>query len=168
MLPPPQLSRPYTHASHSGMSLCSRVGARKVSGGGNVSPSRSQIHTLCKEQIGHGEYYSNLKSAGTSWAWAFTRHSGKSFTCIIILIFTSTLWSGNYCSHYRAEETEAQKDRNSLKVSLLVNSRARIQFKYPSLTPKRLVNGRREKDTTNHFKALSVFKNWYNGSYYFR
>lgn len=106
---------------------------------------------------GHGEHYSNLKSAGTSWAWAFTRHSVKSFTCIIILIFTSTLWSGNYCSHYRAEETEAQKDRNSLKVSLLVNSRARIQFKYPSLTPKRLVNGRREKDTTNHFKALSVF-----------
>lgn len=48
--------------------------------------------------------------------------------------------------------------KNSPKASLLVNNRARIQFKYPSLAPKRL-NKRRERVTTNYFKALSGFLN---------
>lgn len=67
--PPPQLSRPYTHASHSGMSLCSRVGARKKFLVGEMCPpvDLKYIHFVKNRLVtGHGEHYSNLKSAGTS------------------------------------------------------------------------------------------------------
>ena len=45
-------------------------------------------------------------------------------------------------------------DGHSLKVSLLVNNRARIQLKYPSQTPKRLGNMKKRKRYYEPFKIL--------------
>ena len=130
----------------------------KFLAGGNVSPSGPQIHKFCKDWIVHGAHYSDLKSAGTSWVSAVTGHFVKSFTCTNINFHKYSMkWKLLFSLLSRGKLKLRRTDRHSLKVSLLVNNRARIQLKYPSQTPKRL--GNKRKRYYEPFKIL--FFNWY-------